>query len=119
MTFGIPIRHNGGMAFANWFGIMPKVEVWQGLSAFVLNGPTAQAGFFEASQTVNVPEHLHTGQWGIVISGQIDLTIGGILQVFTSGMSYNIPSGVLHSATVHAGAVFIEVWEEHRLKVKE
>jgi quercetin dioxygenase-like cupin family protein len=107
------------MAFANWFGVMPKVEVWQGLNASVLTGKTAQAGFFEASTTVHVPEHSHAGQWGIVVSGQVDLTIGGILHVCTAGVSYNIPAGVPHSAIVYAGAVFIDVWEGQRLKVEE
>lgn len=27
LTFCIPIRHNGDMAFADWFGVMPKVKV--------------------------------------------------------------------------------------------
>jgi quercetin dioxygenase-like cupin family protein len=107
------------MAFANWFEVMPKVEVWQGLKASVLTGKTAQAGFFEASTTIHVPEHSHAGQWGIVVSGQVDLTIGGILHVCTAGVSYNIPAGVPHSAIVYAETVFIDVWEGQRLKVEE
>jgi quercetin dioxygenase-like cupin family protein len=107
------------MAFADWFGVMPRAEVWQGLGAFVLTGKSAQVGFFEATETVLVPEHSHLGQWGVVISGQVDLIIGGILHVCTAGVSYNIPAGVPHSATVYAGAVFIDVWEGQRLKVEE
>jgi quercetin dioxygenase-like cupin family protein len=105
LTFGLSILHNTVMAFADW------------LEAAVLTGKSAQAGFFEASQTVVVPEHAHAGQWGVVIAGRVDLTIGGVLHVLESGMSYNIPAGVSHSATVHAGAVFIDVWEGKRLEV--
>lgn len=107
------------MAFADWFGVMPTVQVWQGLEAQVLTGKTAQAGFFQASQTVTVPEHSHAGQWGVVIAGRVDLTIGGVLHQLTAGMNYNIPANVPHSAVVHAGAVFIDVWEGQRLEVGE
>ncbi len=105
------------MAFANWFDVMPKIEVWQGLEAAVLTGKSTQAGFFEATKTVSVPEHAHAGQWGIVVAGRVDLTIDGVLHVLESGMSYTIPAGVPHSAMVHAGAVFIDVWEGKRLEV--
>jgi quercetin dioxygenase-like cupin family protein len=107
------------MAFANWFGVMPKVQVWDGLEAFVLNGKTAQAGFFEATQTITVPEHAHQGQWGIVVEGTVELTIDGVHHVLTKGMSYNIPAGAPHSAVVHEGAVFIDVWEGKRLEVTD
>jgi quercetin dioxygenase-like cupin family protein len=119
LTFAGTFLHNSHMAFADWFGVMPKVEVWQGLSAFVLNGKTAQAGFFEATQTVVVPEHSHQGQWGIVVSGVVELTIGGVHHRLESGNSYTIPADVPHSAVVHQGAVFIDVWEGKRLEVND
>ncbi len=107
------------MAFADWFGVMPKAMVWPGLEAFVLNGKTSQAGFFEASETVTVPEHAHAGQWGVVIEGTVELTVGGVPHTLTKGMSYTIPAGVPHSAVVHAGAVFIDVWDGKRLEVTD
>jgi quercetin dioxygenase-like cupin family protein len=107
------------MGFAKWFGIMPKAQVWPGLDAYVLNGKTAQAGFFEATETVSVPEHSHDGQWGIVIEGTVELTVGGVHHTFTKGDHYDIPAGVPHSAVVHAGAIFIDVWEGKRLEVPD
>jgi quercetin dioxygenase-like cupin family protein len=107
------------MAFADWFGVMPTTAVWPGLEAFVLNGKTAQAGFFQATQTIVVPEHSHQGQWGIVVEGTVELTIDGVLHILTKGMNYNIPAGAPHSATVHEGAVFIDIWEGKRLQIDD
>jgi quercetin dioxygenase-like cupin family protein len=107
------------MPFADWIKDFAQVEVWPGLDASVLTGKKGQAAFFVATQTVPVPEHAHQGQWGVVLEGTVELTIGGVLHVLNKGDSYNVPAGVPHSAVVHAGAVFIDVWEGKRLEVNE
>lgn len=107
------------MPFADWISDFAQVEVWPGLTGSVLTGKKGQAAFFQATQTVNVPEHAHQGQWGVVLEGTVELTIGGVLHVLKRGDSYSIPAGVPHSAVVHAGASFIDVWEGKRLEVNE
>ncbi len=37
-------------------------------------------------------------QWGIVVDGAIELTIGGETRVYGKGDAYHIPAGVVHSA---------------------
>jgi quercetin dioxygenase-like cupin family protein len=107
------------MAFADWMEQLTKVEVWQGLNANVITGKSGQVGFFHATQEILVPEHSHAGQWGVVIEGTVELTIGGVLHVLKTGEHYNIPANVPHSAKVLAGSSFIDVWEGKRLEVNE
>ena len=68
--------------------------------------------FFVFKQEVSLPEHSHKGQWGMVISGQIDLTMNGETVTHRDGSHYNIPSGTPHAARVHAGSVIMDVFEE-------
>ena len=67
---------------------------------------------FEFLQDFVLPPHAHKGQWGTVLAGEIVLTIGDNTQTYTPGMSYNIPSGVVHSATAAAGSKVIDIFEE-------
>ena len=67
---------------------------------------------FEILQDFVLPPHAHKGQWGTVLAGEIVMTIGEETQTYTPGMSYNIPSGVLHSATAKAGTKVIDIFEE-------
>jgi len=67
---------------------------------------------FEILQDVDLPPHSHKGQWGTVIAGEVELTIGGVTKTYTPGMSYNIPAGVVHSGRLKAGAKALDIFEE-------
>ncbi|MFQ5622556.1 MAG: cupin domain-containing protein [Paracoccaceae bacterium] len=68
--------------------------------------------FFEFLQDFDLPAHSHGGQWGTVLDGSMDLTIGGETRTYTPGMTYNIPAGVIHSARIRAGAKVMDFFEE-------
>jgi len=67
---------------------------------------------FEFLKDFILPPHSHKGQWGTVLEGAVVLTIGDDTQTYTPGMSYSIPSGVVHSATAKAGTKVIDIFEE-------
>jgi len=67
---------------------------------------------FEMHKDFDLPAHAHKGQWGTVLQGELVLTIGGDTKTYTPGMSYNIPSGVEHSARVTAGSIIMDIFEE-------
>ena len=67
---------------------------------------------FEILQDFELPPHSHLGQWGTVIAGEVELTIGDETKTYTPGMSYNIPAGVVHSGKLKAGAKAIDIFEE-------
>ena len=75
--------------------------------------------FFEILEDMELPPHSHKAQWGTVLDGQIELTIGDKTRIYRPGDSYNIPAGVVHSGKIPAGTKVIDVFEEpERYKLK-
>lgn len=100
---------------------LPEADIpLKGVRAFLSQGASHQILFMQFSDDVILPEHSHKAQWGVVLAGKIELTIGGVKQSFTEGQRYFIPAGVKHSARIHAGYADITFFDEKdRYKVKE
>lgn len=85
----------------------------------VLQSDHGQLVFFQIFDDVDIPAHSHKAQWGTVLEGEVELTIGGETRSYGPGSSYYIPAGVVHSARAPAGAKVIDFFEEHdRYKLK-
>ncbi len=75
--------------------------------------------FFEFLKDFELPAHSHGAQWGTVLEGQIELTIGGETRTYRPGESYNIPAGVVHSGKISTGTKVIDIFaESERYKLK-
>lgn len=74
-----------------------------GLRARLFQGEKQQFVFMSFEEDVNVPEHSHGAQWGVVLDGQIELTIGNKATSLTKGDTYFIPKDVKHSAKITKG----------------
>lgn len=74
-----------------------------GIKAFLSQGSKHQIIFMEFSEDVDLPEHSHESQWGIVLEGKIDLTIDGVKHSFVKGDRYFIPKDIKHSGKIYAG----------------
>lgn len=68
--------------------------------------------FFTFLKDTELPAHSHGAQWGIVVEGEIEFTIGGKTGIYRAGDSYSIAAGVEHGATIKAGTRVIDVFEE-------
>ncbi|MFV2052789.1 cupin domain-containing protein [Aliiroseovarius sp. YM-037] len=68
--------------------------------------------FFTFHKDMDLPPHSHLGQWGTIVAGSAQLTIGDDTQTYRPGDCYNIPAGVVHSGKIAAGTVAIDVFEE-------
>src|SRR5512147_1891600 len=68
--------------------------------------------FFTFLKDMKLPMHAHGAQWGTVIEGEIEFTIGGETRTYRPGDSYTIPAGVQHGAMIKAGTRVIDVFEE-------
>jgi len=68
--------------------------------------------FFIFHKDMDLPAHSHKDQWGTVLAGSLDLTIGDERRTFHPGESYFIPAGVAHSARIPAGTKILDVFEE-------
>ncbi len=92
---------------------LPEADAsFPGISLRLLRGPTACATFVEASRESTVPKHSHGAQWGIVVAGELVLTIEGKTRVLRPGDEYFVPAGVAHSAKLKAGVRVIDFFDD-------
>lgn len=70
----------------------------KGVKGWIAQGENHQIVFFEIESFAEVPEHSHNDQWGIVVEGEMKLTIGEHTVVRKKGDEYFIPAGAKHSA---------------------
>ena len=85
----------------------------------VLQAEQGQLVFFQILKDIELPAHSHKAQWGTVLEGQVEMTIGGETRLYGPGGAYYIPDGVVHSGKAHAGAKIIDFFEDpnrYRLK---
>lgn len=100
---------------------LPEADIpIKGIKAYLSQSKNHQIIFMEFSEDVDLPEHSHEGQWGVVLEGSIDLVIDGVKQTFGKGDRYFIPEGVRHSGKIYAGYADMTYFDqESRYKVKE
>lgn len=78
---------------------LPDIDLpMEGVRGKLLQGTDNQVVFFDIQATGVIPEHSHGAQWGIIVEGQVELTIGGQTRTYQKGDAYYIPAGVPHSA---------------------
>lgn len=78
---------------------LPRVIIpLKGVTGWVVQGLTSQVVFFEIDAGTTIPPHSHCEQFGVVIEGEMALTIDGQTNIYRRGDSYHIPAGVTHCA---------------------
>lgn len=68
--------------------------------------------FFTFHRDMDLPLHAHGAQWGTVVEGEIEFTIGNETKIYGRGDSYFIPAGVRQGARIKAGTRVIDAFEE-------
>ncbi len=92
---------------------LPKAAIpLEGLKAYLSQAENHQIVFMEFDTDVDLSEHVHASQFGIVLEGKIDLNIGGKEHTFVKGDRYFIPGGVLHSGKIYAGYADVSFFDE-------
>jgi len=92
---------------------LPEADIpLKGVNAFLSQGSDHQIIFMSFSEDVDLPEHSHESQWGIVLEGKIDLIIDGVKNTYQKGDRYFIPKGVKHSGKIYAGYADITFFNE-------
>jgi quercetin dioxygenase-like cupin family protein len=74
-----------------------------GVTSRLVQAGQQQFIFMEFDRDVNVTDHCHNAQWGVVLDGQMELTIDGQARMLTKGDSYFIDKDVIHSAKIKKG----------------
>ena len=83
-----------------------------GAAAYLSEGKKHQILFMRFSLDADLPEHTHAGQWGVVLEGRLELTVGGERRIYEKGDRYYIPQGVKHSAKIYAGYADITFFDQ-------
>ncbi|PKM95620.1 MAG: cupin domain-containing protein [Firmicutes bacterium HGW-Firmicutes-1] len=101
---------------------LPKADIpIKGIDAYLSQAKDHQVIFMNFSEDVDLPEHSHESQWGVVLEGKIDLIINGIKNSYTKGDRYFIPQGVKHCGRIYAGyadITFFDQKDRYKVKVK-
>ncbi|MHC1683013.1 MAG: cupin domain-containing protein [Clostridiaceae bacterium] len=99
---------------------LPQADIpIKGVNAYLSQSNNHQIIFMEFSEDVDLPEHFHESQVGIVLEGKIDLIIDGIKNTYQKGDRYFIPHGIKHSGKIYAGYADITFFnEKDRYNVK-
>ncbi len=91
----------------------PEIRVpVPGIRGWKVGSPTGLVVFFEIAPGTVLPEHSHCFQWGTVIEGEIELTIGGRTAVYRKGDNYVIPEGVPHSGRISSGCLAMDYFTD-------
>ncbi len=100
---------------------LPEADIpLPGVTAYLSQGSSQQIIFMEFGADLDLPEHSHAAQWGVVLEGRIDLTIAGVPQSFRKGDRYYIPAGAKHSGKIYAGYADMTYFDQaDRYPVKE
>lgn len=78
---------------------LPQADISiPGVKGWLSQNVDHQVVFLEIDAIGAIPEHSHCAQWGIVVEGEMDITIGAETKSYKKGDSYFIPDGVVHSA---------------------
>jgi quercetin dioxygenase-like cupin family protein len=93
--------------------MLPEADLQiDGLRGWLLSNPDGQLLLLKVLTETSVPEHSHGAQWGIVIEGEIELTVSGHQMTCRAGDSYSIEAGELHSAVLKKGTRVIDLFED-------
>lgn len=100
---------------------LPEADIpIDGLKAYLSQAADHQLVFMQFEKGAELPEHSHAAQVGFILSGVIELTIGGVKKQYGKGEVYYIPTGVKHSGRIHAGYSDITFFgESDRYKAKK
>lgn len=82
-----------------------------GVRARVMRGEVLMV-LFEFTKDVDVPQHSHGSQFGIVLGGKLTVTCPTRSFTLEAGDSYAIESGELHAAQIAKGTILLELFED-------
>ena len=92
---------------------LPDIDLdIEGVRGKLLQAEGRQVVFFDIQPIGSIPPHAHGAQWGVVVDGRMELTIGGRTRTYTKGGSYYIPAGVEHSARFMTRCLIIDVFHD-------
>ena len=101
--------------FVEWSKV-PFKNLFPGIRAQLVGGEKLMLARVALEPNGNVPEHAHPHeQFGFIVEGEVDFTIGGETRHLRPGDYYAIPGNVLHDVKVGpGGAVALDIFSPPR-----
>ncbi|MCG8581635.1 MAG: cupin domain-containing protein [Bacteroidales bacterium] len=91
-----------------------------GLKSRLIQAGEQQFVFMEFDEDTEVAAHKHEAQWGVVLEGEMEITINGIVHRLKKGDTYFIKKDEVHSAKIKAGYKDLTLFnQKDRYKEKE
>ena len=99
---------------------LPEIDIpMEGIRGWLLANEQKQVVFFDIAPVGILPPHSHCAQWGMVLEGKMNLTIGDKTTLYSKGDWYYIPEGTVHSAEFLTQVHVIDVFDSpDRYKIK-
>lgn len=98
--------------------IEPKV-LFPGISASIVHSDSITISRVHLEDGTVLPEHHHPHeQWTHVISGELELTVGGETQLMLPGHTAWIPSDTPHSGRVIRECIVLDIFNPPREDLK-
>ena len=99
---------------------LPEADIpYEGVRGWLMQSDTQQLVFMDIDPIGGVPEHSHEAQFGVVLEGEMTLTVEGMSTRYKKGDTYAIPAGAVHSAEFHTAVKVIDMFNEPaRFKAK-
>lgn len=92
---------------------LPEIDTpVAGVRGRLLQGERTQVVFFDIEAGARVPPHSHCAQWGLMIDGEMALTIDGATRTCRKGDRYVIPAGVVHAAEFRTRVFVMDVFDD-------
>jgi len=92
---------------------LPKADMpFESYEAYISQGEDYQIIFMQFDKDIDLPEHSHASQWGIVLEGKIELIIDGKKKIYEKGDRYFIEKNVKHFGKIFAGYADITFFNE-------
>lgn len=92
---------------------LPDIDIaLPGVRGKLLQAGDRQVVFFDIDAIGALPPHAHGAQWGVMLEGEMDLTIDGVTRTYRAGDTYFIPAGTVHAATFRTRTRALDVFDE-------
>lgn len=107
------------MPFPEGIRRLPKTEL-AGADVYVHDDGTSQILFIEVPRdrpAAVVPNHTHDVEWGFVVEGEIEMTLGGRVERHAAGSTHLIPKDLPHSFRFAPGTSSVHYFVERRVRL--
>ncbi|MBU2547727.1 MAG: cupin domain-containing protein [Proteobacteria bacterium] len=92
---------------------LPDIDLdLEGVRGKLLQADAKQVVFFDIEPVGAIPPHAHSAQWGVVLEGEMELTVNGRTTTYRKGDAYFIPAGQEHAANFKTRFKAIDFFDE-------